>query len=88
MFINYYEILGVAIDATEGQVKQAYRLNAIKYHPDKNPASKDIFTNVAEAYEILSDPKKRRVYDSKGYQASKESVQQNGQGDQDEMISF
>jgi molecular chaperone DnaJ len=68
---DYYEILGVARDATEGDLKSAYRKLAIKFHPDKNPGNKDAeekFKEAAEAYEVLRDPQKRQIYDQYGHQ--------------------
>jgi curved DNA-binding protein CbpA len=66
MFINYYEILGIEIDATEEQIKKAYRLNAIKYHPDKNfgdPYFTKTFIAIKDAYDNLIDPQKRAEFD-------------------------
>ena len=66
MFINYYEILGIEIGATEEQIKKAYRLNAIKYHPDKNfgdPYFTKTFITIKEAYDNLIDPQKRAEFD-------------------------
>ena len=65
---DYYKVLGVAKDATEEQIKKAYRKMALKYHPDKNksPGAEEKFKEVAEAYEVLSDPKKKEVYDKYG----------------------
>lgn len=66
---NYYKILGVAPDATSDQIKAAYRKLARKYHPDLNPNDKDAnikFQELNEANEVLSDPKKRKVYDQYG----------------------
>ncbi|MGL4994355.1 MAG: molecular chaperone DnaJ [Bacteroidales bacterium] len=68
---DYYEILGVAKDASAEQIKKAYRKKAIQYHPDKNPDNKEAenkFKEAAEAYEILSDPNKRSRYDQFGHQ--------------------
>ena len=66
---NYYEILGVAQDAKPDEVKRAYRRMALKYHPDRNPGDAEAekkFKEAAEAYEVLSDPEKRRQYDQFG----------------------
>ncbi len=66
---DYYEILGVAKDATQDQIKAAYRKLALKYHPDRNPDNKeaeDKFKEAAQAYEVLSDAQKRQQYDQFG----------------------
>ena len=64
---NYYEILGVARDATGKDIKKAFRRLALRYHPDKNPdnvlESEEKFKEISEAYEVLSDEEKRREYD-------------------------
>ncbi|KAK0733437.1 mitochondrial targeting protein [Lasiosphaeria miniovina] len=65
----YYDVLGVAPTATEAELKKAYKIGALKYHPDKNqgnPASEDKFKEISKAYEILSDSQKRQVYDQYG----------------------
>lgn len=65
---DYYKILGVARGATDDEIKKAYRKLALKFHPDKNksPQAEERFKEVAEAYEVLSDKKKRDIYDQYG----------------------
>ncbi|MBQ5547511.1 MAG: molecular chaperone DnaJ [Prevotella sp.] len=67
---DYYEVLGVDKNATEDQIKKAYRTIAIKYHPDRNPGNKEAeekFKEAAEAYDVLHDPQKRQQYDTFGF---------------------
>jgi len=65
---DYYKTLGIAKGATDEEVKKAYRKMALKYHPDKNKSAgaEEKFKEIAEAYEVLSDKKKREVYDQYG----------------------
>ncbi|MDE6097713.1 MAG: molecular chaperone DnaJ [Muribaculaceae bacterium] len=67
---DYYEVLGVAKNATADEIKKAYRKMAIKYHPDKNPGDKEAeekFKEAAEAYDVLSNDEKRKRYDQFGH---------------------
>ncbi len=73
---DYYGILGVGREATENEVKKAYRKMAQKYHPDKTGGSTEAtekFKLISEAYQVLSDPKKKEVYDQYGEEGLKQS---------------
>jgi len=68
---DYYEVLGVSRDASEGEIKKAFRSTARRLHPDVNdhdPAAEEKFKEAAEAYEVLSDPDRRATYDSYGHE--------------------
>ena len=74
---DYYEVLGVSKNATDAEIKAAYKKMAIKYHPDRNPGNKEAeekFKEAAEAYDVLHDPEKRQRYDQFGFAGM------NGQG--------
>ncbi|HEY5812205.1 MAG TPA: DnaJ domain-containing protein, partial [Terrimicrobiaceae bacterium] len=69
---DYYEVLGVAREASDEDIKRAYRKLAVKLHPDKNPgdvAAEEQFKELGEAYEALIDPQKRAAYDRYGHAA-------------------
>lgn len=67
---DFYDVLGVSRTASEAEIKKSYRKLAVKWHPDKNPNNQaeasEKFKLIAEAYEVLSDPVKRRQYDMTG----------------------
>lgn len=79
---DYYKILGISKSASDDEIKKAYRKLALKYHPDKNkaPGAEDKFKEVAEAYEVLSDKKKRDVFDQYGEEGLKGGLGGGGAG--------
>ena len=67
---DYYEVLGCSRDASQDELKRAYRQLALKYHPDKNPGNKeaeDLFKEASESYQVLSTPETRDRYDRFGH---------------------
>ncbi|MFH1836746.1 MAG: DnaJ domain-containing protein, partial [Candidatus Omnitrophota bacterium] len=69
---DYYKLLGVSKEASQDEIKSAYRKLAVKYHPDKNPGNKEAenkFKEISHAYEILGNPEKRKKYDQFGENA-------------------
>ena len=69
---DYYEVLGISRSADSAAIKKAYRKLAKKYHPDNNagnPAAEEKFKEIAEAYDVLSDPEKKKLYDQFGHAA-------------------
>ncbi len=76
--MDYYQVLGVSRNDGEAEIKRAYRRLAISYHPDKNadPKAEDIFKRISEAYGVLSDPEKKRLYDLRLQNPYSEYVQE------------
>jgi curved DNA-binding protein len=88
-FKDYYKILGVEKSATKDEINKAFRKLALKYHPDKNPnnkAAEEKFKEITEAHEVLSDPEKRKKYDTLG--ANWNQYQTSGGGFEDFFSQF
>ena len=86
---DYYEVLSVSRTASSSEIKKAYRTLAMKHHPDRNPDDKEaesLFKECAEAYEVLSDVQKRKIYDTYGYEGLKSSGYQ-GPGNFEDVFS-
>ncbi|XP_019734847.1 dnaJ homolog subfamily B member 1a isoform X1 [Hippocampus comes] len=79
---DYYKVLGIAKGASEDEIKKAYRKQALRYHPDKNKSAgaEDKFKEIAEAYDVLSDAKKKDIYDRYGEEGLKGSAVGGGGG--------
>ena len=78
---DYYEVLGINRSADEKEIKRAYRKLAKKYHPDMNPGDKQAeqkFKEITEAYNVLSDQEKKKLYDQYGFAAFEEGFGQGG----------
>ena len=89
--VNYYDILEVPKNATDADIKKAYRRLAMKWHPDKNPDNAEeaarIFQDIGEAYDVLSDMEKRAIYDRYGYEGLRDGVP-NGEGGKSSLSLF
>ncbi|KAL0220619.1 hypothetical protein RCL1_000473 [Eukaryota sp. TZLM3-RCL] len=81
---DYYSILGVARNASEDDIKKAYRKAALKWHPDRNPDNKEVaqqkFVEITEAFDVLKDPQKRSIYDQYGEAGLKGGVHDGSSG--------
>lgn len=88
---DYYEVLGVSRDAAEAEIKKAYRKLALQFHPDRNPGDREAeehFKEAAEAYEVLRDSEKRRIYDRFGHEGLQGSGFRGFSGFEDIFTSF
>jgi molecular chaperone DnaJ len=88
---DFYEVLNVARSASQEEIKAAYRKLALQYHPDRNPGNKEAeekFKEAAEAYEVLSNPEKRKQYDQFGHQTAAGGFQERGMNMDDIFRNF
>ncbi|KAG6591162.1 chaperone DnaJ [Phytophthora cinnamomi] len=79
--VDFYETLGLTMEASEAQIKKAYRKLSLKFHPDKNKGDEEAesrFHEISRAYEVLSDPQKRQVYDLEGFEGLEREEQSAG----------
>ncbi len=86
---DYYDVLSVSRNASSGEIKKAYRTLAMQHHPDRKPDDKEaeaLFKECAEAYEVLSDVQKRKIYDTYGHEGLKSSGYQ-GPGNSEDIFS-
>ena len=81
---DYYKILGVKRNASKQEIKKAFKKLSLKYHPDKNKdnpkRAKEMFIKIANAYEVISDDEKRKIYDQYGEEGVKANEQGGGTG--------
>lgn len=81
---DFYKLLGVTRASTDAEIKKAFKKLSLKYHPDKNKDKPDVakamFIKIANAYEVLSDPERKQIYDTRGEEAVKEHEERKNQG--------
>lgn len=88
---DFYKILDVKRDASTSQIKKAYRKLAMKYHPDKNPDDEEAvlkFHDINDAYEVLQDDEKRKIFDQQGEEGIKNHDKNQGGGGFRQVLSM